>query len=51
LKFGKDDAFAIKAENFHGFEKWAKRTAPEMAKQGLAKEIIEHKKNKEGDCL
>lgn|GEM_PF-2891590 len=46
LKFGKDDAFAIKAEDFHGFEKWAKRTAPEMVRQCLAVEREEHKKAK-----
>ncbi|MCL2853106.1 MAG: hypothetical protein FWE20_08760 [Defluviitaleaceae bacterium] len=38
LKFGKENAFAIKTEDLPGFEKWAKRTAPEMVRQVQAKD-------------
>ena len=47
LKFGKDDAFAVKPDDFPGFEKWAKRTAPEMVKQAQTKERGEHRKTKD----
>jgi len=45
MKFGKDNSFAIKAEDLSGFNKWASRTAPEIVQQAQAKERGGQKKN------